>query len=41
MVEGKENKVGLTMRQPGLGAIAWIEQEKRKAKKSVKKEAKK
>jgi len=43
MSEGKENKVGLTMRQPNLGSISWIEQEKRKAKKMVKKpkEAKK
>jgi DNA-directed RNA polymerase subunit E' len=33
MSEGKENKIGLTMRQPNLGALAWIEEEKRKAKK--------
>lgn len=36
MAPGKENKIGLTMRQPNLGALAWIEQEKRKAKKTVK-----
>ncbi len=33
--EGKENKVGLTMRQPGLGAIHWIEDERKKAAKVV------
>jgi DNA-directed RNA polymerase subunit E' len=33
MAPGKENKIGLTMRQPNLGALAWIEEEKRKAKK--------
>jgi len=26
----KENKVGLTMRQPGLGAVHWIEEERKK-----------
>ena len=26
-----QNKVGLTMRQPFLGALAWIEEEKKKA----------
>lgn len=41
MIPGKENKIGLTMRQPGLGALAWIKEEKRKVKKSVKKEDKK
>ncbi len=35
--EGKENKLGLTMRQPGLGALHWIEEEKKKAAKAVKK----
>jgi DNA-directed RNA polymerase subunit E' len=30
----EENKIGLTMRQPGLGAMQWIEDEKRKKKKS-------
>jgi len=28
-----ELKIGLTMRQPGLGKIEWIEEEKRKEKK--------
>jgi DNA-directed RNA polymerase subunit E' len=43
MAPGKENKIGLTMRQPNLGAISWLEDEKRKAKKgvTVKKEGKK
>jgi DNA-directed RNA polymerase subunit E' len=27
-----ENKIGLTMRQPLLGSLAWIEEEKRKKK---------
>lgn len=27
---GKENKVGLTMRQPNLGALGWIERDKKK-----------
>jgi len=35
MAPGKENKIGLTMRQPNLGAIAWIDEEKRRAKKVV------
>jgi len=31
---GKEdNKIGLTMRQSGLGVLSWIEEEKKKAKK--------
>ena len=33
MAPGKENKIGLTMRQPNLGSIAWIEEEKRRTKK--------
>ena len=41
MAPGKENKIGLTMRQPWLGALAWIEQEKRKAKKTTKAKGKK
>ena len=41
MAPGKENKIGLTMRQPNLGALGWIEEEKRKAKKVTKKEKKK
>ncbi len=36
MMPGKENKIGLTMRQPDLGAFHWIEQEKKKVKKIVK-----
>jgi DNA-directed RNA polymerase subunit E' len=28
----EEMKIGLTMRQPGLGKLDWIEEEKRKAK---------
>jgi len=39
-IGGKETKIGLTMRQPHLGALAWIEEEKRKAKKAGKKEKK-
>lgn len=31
---GKENKIGLTMRQPGLGSLHWIEDEKKKAAKA-------
>jgi DNA-directed RNA polymerase subunit E' len=30
----EENKIGLTMRQPMLGALQWIEEEKKKAKKA-------
>ena len=30
----KETKIGLTMRQPGLGRFEWIEEEKDKGKKS-------
>jgi DNA-directed RNA polymerase subunit E' len=37
MAPGKENKIGLTMRQPNLGAVSWIEDEKRKASKAAKK----
>lgn len=29
----KENKVGLTMRQPGLGALHWMEEEDKKEEK--------
>lgn len=28
----EQTKIGLTMRQPGLGSLAWIEQEKRRKK---------
>ncbi|MEM5794576.1 MAG: DNA-directed RNA polymerase [Candidatus Aenigmatarchaeota archaeon] len=30
---GTENKIGLTMRQAGLGNLVWIEEEKKKKKK--------
>ncbi len=36
MMPEKENKIGLTMRQPDLGAFHWIEQEKKKVKKVTK-----
>lgn len=35
----EENKLGLTMRQPMLGALQWIEEEKRKKTKGVGKAA--
>ncbi|MEA3414414.1 MAG: DNA-directed RNA polymerase [Nanoarchaeota archaeon] len=35
--KGDEPKVGLTMRQPGLGKLEWIKEEKEKAKADVKK----
>ena len=41
MAPGKENKIGLTMRQPNLGSLSWIDDEKRKAKKATKKVKKK
>ncbi len=31
-----ESKIGLTMRQPGLGKLEWIEEEKKKKKKKSK-----
>jgi DNA-directed RNA polymerase subunit E' len=34
--KGDQPKIGLTMRQPGLGKLEWIEEEKRKSKKSGK-----
>ena len=34
--KGDMPKIGLTMRQPGLGKIEWIEEEKKKAKKAMK-----
>ncbi|MEM0473097.1 MAG: DNA-directed RNA polymerase [Candidatus Aenigmatarchaeota archaeon] len=37
MSGGKENKIGLTMRQPGLGSLHWIEEEKKAAAKAAKK----
>ncbi len=36
MIPEKENKIGLTMRQAELGALFWIEQEKKNFKKPVK-----
>ena len=38
--KGDSPKIGLTMRQPGLGKIEWIEEEKKKAKSEAKKLAK-
>ena len=35
--KGDQPKIGLTMRQPGLGKIEWITEEKKKAKASMKK----
>jgi DNA-directed RNA polymerase subunit E' len=37
--KGEEPKVGLTMRQPGLGRLDWISGDKEKAKKAAKKSA--
>ena len=36
-----EPKIGLTMRQPGLGKLEWIKEDKRKKEQLVKKEDKK
>jgi DNA-directed RNA polymerase subunit E' len=36
-----DTKIGLTMRQPGLGALEWLEQDAKKPKKESKKEEKK
>jgi DNA-directed RNA polymerase subunit E' len=33
---GEQNKIGLTMRQPQLGNLVWLEEEKRKQKKAEK-----
>ncbi|RMD45759.1 DNA-directed RNA polymerase [Candidatus Pacearchaeota archaeon] len=38
--KGDEPKIGLTMRQPGLGKIDWINAEKEKSQKANKKEKK-
>jgi len=35
--KGDSPKIGLTMRQPGLGKIEWIDEEKKKAKATAKK----
>lgn len=34
--KGGEPKIGLTMRQPGLGKVEWIEEEKRKKQQAAK-----
>jgi DNA-directed RNA polymerase subunit E' len=36
--KGDQPKIGLTMRQPGLGKLEWIKEEKSKIKKIIKKE---
>ena len=38
--KGEEPKIGLTMRQPGLGKLEWIKEEKRKEQLEAKKAAK-
>ena len=38
--KGDQPKIGLTMRQPGLGKLEWIKEEKQKSKKSEKVEKK-
>jgi len=38
--KGDQPKIGLTMRQPGLGKLEWIKEEKRKVKIAEQKEAK-
>lgn len=38
--KGEDPKIGLTMRQPGLGKLDWIEADKTNAKKAVKKSEK-
>ncbi len=35
--KGEEPKIGLTMRQPGLGKLEWIKEDKRKLQQTVKK----
>lgn len=37
----KEHKVGMTMRQPGLGSLRWIQEDKEGVKKKVEKKEKK
>ncbi|MBS3080737.1 DNA-directed RNA polymerase [Candidatus Pacearchaeota archaeon] len=37
---GSQPKIGLTMRQPGLGKLEWISEEKKKVKVAAKKAAK-
>ncbi len=38
--KGEQSKLGLTMRQPGLGKLEWIEQERKRKKHSAKAAAK-
>lgn len=38
--KGEDPKLGLTMRQPGLGKLEWVKEDKRKAELAVKKAAK-
>jgi len=38
--KGGEPKIGLTMRQPGLGKLEWLEEDKKKAEAAMKKAAK-
>jgi DNA-directed RNA polymerase subunit E' len=38
--KGNEPKIGLTMRQPGLGKTEWVDAEKKKVKRPVEKEVK-
>lgn len=38
--KGDQPKIGLTMRQPGLGKLEWIEEEKKRAKVKIKKSSK-
>jgi len=38
--KGDQPKIGLTMRQPGLGKLEWIKEEKQKIKKVIKSEDK-
>jgi DNA-directed RNA polymerase subunit E' len=37
--KGDEPKIGLTMRQPGLGKIEWIKEDQLKKEKEIKKAA--
>ncbi|MFA7707626.1 MAG: DNA-directed RNA polymerase [Candidatus Pacearchaeota archaeon] len=38
--KGEQPKIGLTMRQPGLGKLEWIKEERQKVKKIIKSEDK-
>ena len=37
----RESKIGLTMRQPGLGTLAWLEEERAKEEEAAKKKGRK